>query len=42
MKTNGAEGRFLKIVIYGQTDVPKDYPYPNALPSVALDEIEVF
>ena len=42
VKTEKKDGRYLKLVINGQTELPEDYPYPNALPSIALDEIEVF
>lgn len=42
VKTNGKEGRYLKLVINGQTELPKDYPYPNGEASIALDEIEVY
>ncbi len=42
VKTNGQEGRYLKLVINGQTEVPANYPYPGSLPSIALDEIEVY
>lgn len=42
VKTNGGEGRYLKLVINGQTETPEDYPYPGNLPSIALDEIEVY
>lgn len=42
VKTDGREGRYLKLVINGQTELPADYPYPDALPSIALDEIEVY
>ena len=42
MKTDKKDGRYLKLVINGQTELPEGYPYPNALPSIALDEIEVF
>lgn len=41
VNTKGAEGRYLKLVIGGQTEVPVDYPY-DSLPSLALDEIEVY
>ena len=42
VKTDKKDGRYLKLVINGQTELPGGYPYPNALPSIALDEIEVF
>ena len=42
VKTDKKDGRYLKLVINGQTELPEGYPYPNALPSIALDEIEVF
>ena len=42
VKTSGGKGRYLKLVIHGQTDLPDDYPYPNSEAYMALDEIEVF
>lgn len=42
VNTNGKEGRYLKLVIYGQTELPADFPYPNGSASIALDEIEVY
>ncbi|WP_300701370.1 family 20 glycosylhydrolase [Bacteroides sp.] len=42
VNTNGKEGRYLKLVINGQTELPADYPYPNGSASIALDEIEVY
>lgn len=42
VNTNEKEGRYLKLVINGQTELPADYPYPNGSASIALDEIEVY
>lgn len=39
--TGNATGRYLKLVINGQTEVPDYYPY-NSLPALALDEIEIY